>query len=467
LYFIVTPEDVDSIKVLKKLKQKYFVLDGEYCAAINYGVKKTQEPFIVCAADDVVFQPGWDSRLFMMALQNPSKNIFGGIDSWKVSKTLIHISHPMVRRSYIKGNLYYPDYIHYNEDVELIQRGWKEGCVLITPEILIEHPHPYAEGKTEEEFDDTYKRSMKNCKHDGDIYNRRKGEFEMVDYDYLHRGLVIPTKLNPLYNQTLLSIVIPTYNDADFLKGCLLSIAKNTYYKYEIIIIDNGSDEIQKTGTPWDMINTKELLEGFQLEDQSCSIKVIRWDKNRWINPAWNYGAKIAKGQYIVYPNADITVSYHWDKFLVAALEMPDHPFTISCPYETNPGHPQPFMLDAFFMKNFPKMLKGPCFMFRKADVPKLFPIPTKIKHWCGDNVLADRANALNGICFINKAQIHHFGTQAGKRIPVTKYTDRVYADMVAYEKWSGKSMVCIKERFPQYWRDLGIPPRFPKEAAQ
>lgn len=449
LYFIVTPEDKESQNELERLGQNYWVTKGEYVAAINFGVRHTQEEFILCGADDVVFKKDWDSRLLDLADNNPDKNIFGGIDSWPVSQTLLHISHPLVRRSYIKENLYYPEYIHYNEDVELIQRGLKENCVMIAPQVLIEHPHPYNEGK--KDFDNTYKHSLVNSKHDVDLYNRRKGEFEMYDYPFLHQELVIPTKLNPLYNQTLISIVIPTHNDADFLKGCLLSIAKNTYYRYEIIIINNGSDPIQKTTKPWEMINTEELLNGFVLEDESCEIKVVNWSKNRWVNPAWNYGAKIAKGNYIALLNADITVSKDWDKFLVAALETPGHKFTISCPFETNPGTSVPFSLDSFFRKHFPKMLKGPCFMFRKSDVPKLFPIPKQIKHWCGDNVLANRADKMGGVVFTSKAVIYHYGTQAGKRLPRTKYTNRIYKDLVEYEKWSGKSMKIIKMRFPQY----------------
>ena len=41
----------------------------------------------------------------------------------------------------------------------------------------------------------------------------------------------------------MFSIIIPTYNNLEYLKLCLASIKKNSQYKHEIIIhINDGSD---------------------------------------------------------------------------------------------------------------------------------------------------------------------------------------------------------------------------------
>ena len=41
----------------------------------------------------------------------------------------------------------------------------------------------------------------------------------------------------------MISIVIPTYNNLDYLKLCLKSLKKNSTFKHEIIIhINDGSD---------------------------------------------------------------------------------------------------------------------------------------------------------------------------------------------------------------------------------
>lgn len=453
LYFIVHPDDLDTQVELQRLGEEFLICPDEYVGCINFGFASTNEEFVLCASDDVVFNEGWDEELLSMADGNPDKHIFGGIDEWKVNRTLLHISHPLIRRNHFSSPLYYPEYIHYMCDVEFIQKGLRDNCVMITPQILIDHPHTITD--EEKDWDDTYKRSFSKIKHDEFLYLRRRYMFEQYDFFELDEGRVIPTKQNPLYSETVVSIVIPTFNDADFLKGVLQSIVNNTYYRYEIIIIDNGSDPIQKTKNPWDKIDTTALLESLQLQDQSCKLVVKRLPKNVWVNPVWNMGAEMATGKYVAVINADIELSKDWDKYLVSALETPTHKFTISCPYETNPHVSVPYALDKWFMKHVPHMLKGPCFMFRKADVPMLFPIPPEIKHWCGDNLLADRATEKGGgVVYAKKAQIYHYVTQAGNRVKRSKITNRTYQDILAYEKYTGKNCEWLKATFPDVVRE-------------
>jgi GT2 family glycosyltransferase len=446
LYFVITPDDLATRKVLKKLKQKYFIVDGEYVKAINYGIEHTTEEFVLNAADDVVFKMGWDKELLKLT-GDWTKNIFGGIDSWNINKTLIHISHPMARRSYLETHPYFPEYTHYMCDIEFMQRGWKEDCVIITPKTLIEHPHPHNQANPQGRIDLTYKRSAKNLDHDKDLYDRRKGEFEVFDFDSLYQGIVVPTKLNPVYNQTLLSIVIPSWNDADYLIKCLNSIVSNTYYRFEIIIIDDHSPRLQRY-SPWELVETKKLLNSFMLKDQSCSIRVIYNTSHKWINYNWNLGAGMAKGNYVAILNSDITLSKDWDKFLISALETPMKKSTIACPFQTNAIISKPYSLDLFTRTTMPNMICGPAFLFRQSDVKKLFPIPEQIRHWCGDNILADRAEKLKGVVFAKRAIIYHYGSQSSQRLPKGQYKKIIYRDLLTYEKLSGKSMKHLKRRF-------------------
>lgn len=453
LYFVISMDDTKSKEVLERFKQNYFICGSPYVGCINYGFEFTQEPFVLCAADDVYFTPGWDEKLLKLA-EDPDKHIFGGIDEWVISQTQKHISHPLVRRTHFKPPLYHPEYLHYMCDIEFVQRGFKEGCVSITPQILIEHPHTVTEHLNKEEWDSTYKDCFAKIDFDKCLYDHRKAQFEMWNFDDLQYGRVTPTKLNPLYAETLVSIVIPSYNDADFLMKCLKSVSANTFYRYEIIIINNGSDAIQKTAHAWELIDTQQLFNSLQLEDKSCEIKVINHEKNLWTNVAWNEGAAEAKGDYVVIINSDITVSRDWDKYLVSALENPSRKFTIACPYETNPHTKVPFALDKTLLKYVPNMLKGPCFMFRKSDVSGLFPIPSDMKHWCGDNWLADRAAAMGGTVFARKAEIFHWISQSSNRIRSSVLLNREYKDILAYERLSKKNMQFIKAQFPEVIRN-------------
>ena len=49
------------------------------------------------------------------------------------------------------------------------------------------------------------------------------------------------------------SIIIPTYNRCDLLRKAVNSVITQTYKNFEIIIIDNYSDD-----------NTQEIVEGFK-----------------------------------------------------------------------------------------------------------------------------------------------------------------------------------------------------------
>lgn len=448
LYFIVEPDDLDTQVLLDSLKENYFVFNGEYVAAINHGFDQTEEEFVLCAADDVVFFDGWDEKLLALT-EDPTKHIFGGIDEWKISMTQKHISHPLIRRSAFSSPLYFPEYIHYMCDIEFIQRGLRAGCVSITPEILISHPHTVSEHLEQKDWDQTYKKSFEKIAYDRDLYERRKAEFEMYEFEDLKENRVVPTRSNPEYNKTLLTIVIPSYKDYEFIQKTLQSVVNNTFYRYEIIIInDSVSDGVALS--PWEIVNHKVFLDSLELQDRSCRIRVFHNTKQKWVNHNWNMGADLAQGQYIAFINSDVQLSEDWDKYLISALETPYHKFTIACPFETNPHISKPYSLDKAMMKYCPNMIKGQCFLVRKSDVPVLFPIPAQIKHWCGDNWLADQAEKQGGVVFAKKAVVHHLISQSSKKIPSLKLQIRTYKDILAYEKLTGKSLKFIKANFPE-----------------
>ncbi|MBW2658586.1 MAG: glycosyltransferase, partial [Deltaproteobacteria bacterium] len=73
------------------------------------------------------------------------------------------------------------------------------------------------------------------------------------------------------------SVVIPTFNRAQFLNRALLSIARQTVKCGEIIVVDDGSTD-----------NTAELLKTFK-KKKKISLKVIK-QTNRGVASARNVG---------------------------------------------------------------------------------------------------------------------------------------------------------------------------------
>jgi O-antigen biosynthesis protein len=94
----------------------------------------------------------------------------------------------------------------------------------------------------------------------------------------------------------LVSIIIPTKNQYDFIKRCLDSIyAKTTYPKLEIIITDTGSDDSRV----W------ELYDSY---DSAIPIKVVKWSKKFNFAAVCDFGAQQSKGDYLLFLNNDTEI---------------------------------------------------------------------------------------------------------------------------------------------------------------
>ena len=106
------------------------------------------------------------------------------------------------------------------------------------------------------------------------------------------------------------SIIIPIYNTAEFLKSCLNSVLKQTHKNLEIILIDDGSTD-----------NSGQIMDDFAKKD--ARIKVVH-QKNRGQSAARNAGLKIASGKYISFIDSDDAVDESFISKLLKPFENPD-----------------------------------------------------------------------------------------------------------------------------------------------
>ena len=87
------------------------------------------------------------------------------------------------------------------------------------------------------------------------------------------------------------SIVMPTYNGAEFLKRSIESVSKQTLKDLELICVDDGSTD-----------NSLEVLNN--LSNQYDFIKIIT-QENAGSGSARNNGIKNSVGEYIAFLDAD------------------------------------------------------------------------------------------------------------------------------------------------------------------
>lgn len=92
--------------------------------------------------------------------------------------------------------------------------------------------------------------------------------------------------------QPLVSIIMPTYNRASFLKRTLEAILTQTYKNFELIIVNDASSD-----------NTEEIILEFIKRDSR--IKYLKNKQNLKITKSLNYGLSQAKGIYIARADDD------------------------------------------------------------------------------------------------------------------------------------------------------------------
>ncbi len=121
----------------------------------------------------------------------------------------------------------------------------------------------------------------------------------------------------------MISIVIPTYNNLDYLKLCLKSLKQNSSFDHEIILhINDGSD-----GT----------LDFVKINNYNYTSS----ETNIGLCSAINNAAKLVSNKYILYSHDDMYFCPEWDKVLLNEVNtFNDDKFYLSgTMIEPNSGH--------------------------------------------------------------------------------------------------------------------------------
>ncbi len=100
------------------------------------------------------------------------------------------------------------------------------------------------------------------------------------------------------YDDFLISVIIPNFNRVDEFQKAVLSVLKQTYRRFELIVVDDCSDKDirEKNG-----IFLKELLS----ENNKVKIKYYENSKNKGVSYSRNIGIKNSEGQYIAFLDSD------------------------------------------------------------------------------------------------------------------------------------------------------------------
>lgn len=109
--------------------------------------------------------------------------------------------------------------------------------------------------------------------------------------------------------QPLVSIIIVNYNGRGFLNACLSSLLQTRYKNFEIILVDNNSNDDS-------LAVVKSHLKEFR-----GRLKVVSLKSNMGFAAGNNVGLSYAKGDYVLFLNNDTIVTSEWLSELVKTMK--------------------------------------------------------------------------------------------------------------------------------------------------
>ncbi len=108
-----------------------------------------------------------------------------------------------------------------------------------------------------------------------------------------------------------ISIIVPCYNQAQYLDECLQSVLNQTYKNWECIIVNDGSPD-----------NTEEVAKKWLAKDKR--FKYL-YKENGGLSSARNAGVEISVGEFILPLDSDDKISRNYIEFAVIEFSKDDN----------------------------------------------------------------------------------------------------------------------------------------------
>ncbi len=94
-----------------------------------------------------------------------------------------------------------------------------------------------------------------------------------------------------IYDNPLVSIIVPVYNPGQYFRKCLDTLCNQTYKNIEIILIDDGSKD-----------GSSEICDEYVNNDSRI---ICIHNENHGVSSSRNTGLKLAKGDFIAFVDSD------------------------------------------------------------------------------------------------------------------------------------------------------------------
>lgn len=121
-----------------------------------------------------------------------------------------------------------------------------------------------------------------------------------------------------MINNEYVSIILPTYNRANTIEAAIFSVLNQTYNKFELIVVDDGSQD-----------ETRKIVEAID----DIRVRYIYLDENKGPSRARNVGIECAKYNLLAFEDSDDI--WHQDKLEKQIVKLnSDNYGLVYCSYE-------------------------------------------------------------------------------------------------------------------------------------
>ena len=132
----------------------------------------------------------------------------------------------------------------------------------------------------------------------------------------------------------LLSIIVPCYNQAQYLDECLQSVYNQTFQDWECIIVNDGSPD-----------HTEQVAQSWVLKNDRFSYL---YSENKGVSNARNIGIEKAKGQFILPLDADDKISNEYTTLAINEFQVDKELTLVYCKAKKFGGINEDWILDDF-----------------------------------------------------------------------------------------------------------------------
>jgi glycosyltransferase involved in cell wall biosynthesis len=185
--FVCSPGDDDEIAACLATGEEVIVVPwacgpGDFARKHNLAYKHTRAPLILLAADDLEFEPDWDTKVIAVYERRLCGVIGTQDDANPLVKRGKHATHAVVSRHYIDrvggtwhdgpGVIYHEGYAHQYVDTELVAAASERDEWAFAHGAVVRHLHPIFNRAVA--MDDTYRKALEDGQLDRQLYMQRQ-----------------------------------------------------------------------------------------------------------------------------------------------------------------------------------------------------------------------------------------------------------------------------------------------------